>query len=126
MSFNELSTFLNTGVGIIGIIVGIIGWRSLRNSIEIKNSINNVNNSTVQQVQTLNLNNGLDSYAVIKLSKETTKEELVSLVEQINDTYAKISIVEDKIDKQPKIHIGSEKPKESKNGDVWFQIEEKI
>lgn len=85
MGRNEWSTIINTGVGIIGIIVGIIGWKSLSSATKIKNSIKGVNNSTVQQAQTITVNNGLDTYAVIKLSQETTQEELTEIVKRIND-----------------------------------------
>jgi hypothetical protein len=124
MSFSELATIINSGIGIIGIVVGIIGWRSLKFATKIRNDVKNVNNSTVQQAHTLTVNNGLDSYAVIKLSKETTKEELINIVELINSTELKISSVEEKIDNQPKIHTGSAQPKESKNGDIWFKTED--
>ena len=78
-------TLVNTGVGVVGIVVGIIGWRSLSAATKIKNSIKA---NTVQQAQIIN--NGLDSYAVIRLSKETTKEELVSIVESLESTSHKV------------------------------------
>ena len=125
MNFDDWIAIFNSFIGIVGIVVGIIGLRSLKAAMEIKNSVKNVSNSTVQQAQTITVNNGLDTYAVIKLSKEVTKEELAEIVERINNTDSKISSVEKKIDSQPKIHIGSEKPKESNNGDIWFQTEDK-
>ena len=78
-------TWINTSVGVVGIVVGIIGWRSLSAATKIKNSIKA---NTVQQAQVIN--NGLDSYAVIRLSRETTKEELVSIVESLELTSHKI------------------------------------
>lgn len=123
MGFGEWSTIINSGVGIIGIIVGIIGWRSLSSATKIRNSIKNVQNSTVQQAQTITVNNGLDTYAVIKLSKETTQEELTEIVKRINDTEVKLSSVEKKVDNQPKIHIGSTEPVKLKEGDIWLQVE---
>lgn len=81
------STTLNTIVGIIGIIstlvgiiVGIIGGKSLSTAIEIKN---NVKADTVQQAQVIN--NGLDNYAVIKLSQDTTREELEKIVQELRE-----------------------------------------
>ena len=32
-------TWINTSVGVVGIVVGIIGWRSLSAATKIKNSI---------------------------------------------------------------------------------------
>ncbi|MEN6349516.1 MAG: hypothetical protein ABFD08_09020 [Syntrophomonas sp.] len=121
MGFSEWSTIINTSVGIIGIIVGIIGWKSLSSATNIKNSIKGLNNSTIQQAQTITVNNGLDTYAVIKLSQETTQEELTEIVKRINDAETKLSTVEKKIDSQPKIHTGATPPTESKDGDIWFQ-----
>ena len=89
-------TLINTAVGIIGIIVGIIGWKSLSAATKIKNSIKTGDASNIQQAQVIH--NGLDDYAVIRLSRETTQEELkkakvttqlgtgwVPLLEQIPD-----------------------------------------
>lgn len=124
MNFSEWSTIINTAIGLIGIIVGVIGWKSLKEATNIRNNIKNLNNSTIQQAHTLTVNNGLDTYAVIKLSKETTQEELFNVVERINSTESKILSVEKKVDKQPKIHYGSTPPKESKDGDIWFETKE--
>ena len=74
----EWVTWINTGVGIVGIIVGIIGWKSLSTATKIKNSIKA---NTVQQAQVIN--NGLDAYAVIRLSRETTKDELEKIIESL-------------------------------------------
>ena len=71
-------TWLNTGVGIIGIVVGIIGWKSLSTAISIKNS---VKAKSVQQAQVIN--NGLDSYAVIRLSREATQDELKKAIDDL-------------------------------------------
>lgn len=118
MDLNGWNTIINTGVGVIGIIIGIIGVKSLVSAIKIRNSINNVDNSTVQQAQTITVNNGLDTYAVIKLSRETTQEELTEIVKRINDTETKLSTVEKRVESQPKIHIGPDEPTEI--GDIWL------
>lgn len=121
MGFGEWSTIINTSIGIIGIIVGIIGWKSLSSAIKIRNIIKNIQNSTVQQAQTIKVNNGLDTYAVIKLSQETTQEELTEIVKRINETDTKISLVEKKVDSQPRIHVGPKEPEEAKEGDILIQ-----
>ena len=81
-------TWINTLVGVVGIVVGIIGWRSLSAATKIKNSIKA---NTVQQAQVIN--NGLDAYAVIRLSKETTQEELISIVKALELTSNKVDEV---------------------------------
>lgn len=68
-------------VGVIGIIVGIIGWKSLSAAVKIRNNLNASGGSTIQQAQVIS--NGLDDYAVIRLSRDTTKEELQKIVNEI-------------------------------------------
>lgn len=78
---NDIATWLNTLVGVIGIIVGIIGWKSLSAAVKIRNNLNASGGSTIQQAQVIS--NGLDTYAVIRLSRDTTKEELQKIVDEI-------------------------------------------
>lgn len=85
------ATTLNTIVGIIGIIVGIIGavvgiigLNCVTNAVKIKNSIKA---DTVQQAQIIH--NGLDDYAVIRLSRETTQEELKKVIESLQTPHGK-------------------------------------
>lgn len=126
-------TWVNTLVGIVGIVVGIIGWKSLSAATKIKNSARADNNSAIQQAQIIN--NGIDSYAVIRLSRETTQEELQKLIdrlklitrEEMDDivsqkmepTEQKIDALQETVQKIPRIHISKEKPKELRNGDIW-------
>ncbi len=132
----EWVTWINTGVGIIGIVVGIIGWKSLSTATKIKNTIKADKAATVQQAQVIN--NGLDSYAVIRLTRETTKEELQKAIadlqplvwedlddmsEKVNATNEQVKELTGRIDKMPNIHVGKEPPEHLKNGDIWFSIE---
>ena len=132
----EWVTWINTGVGIIGIVVGIIGWKSLSTATKIKNTIKADKAATVQQAQVIN--NGLDSYAVIRLTRETTKEELQKAIadlqplvwedlddmsEKVNATNEQVKEITGRIDKMPNIHVGKEPPEHLKNGDIWFSIE---
>lgn len=132
----EWVTWINTGVGIIGIVVGIIGWKSLSTATKIKNTIKADKAATVQQAQVIN--NGLDSYAVIRLTRETTKEELQKAIadlqplvwedlddmsEKVNATNEQVKELTGRIDKMPNIHVGKEPPEHLKNGDMWFSIE---
>lgn len=99
MGFDEWFNIINTIIGIIGIIVGVIGGKSLHAAMKLKNVAKDIQNSTIQQAQTItvNNNNGMDTYAVIKLSKETTQEELEKIVTQINQTKNKIEQTETKL-----------------------------
>ena len=132
----EWVTWINTGVGIIGIVVGIIGWKSLSTATKIKNTIKADKAATVQQAQVIN--NGLDSYAVIRLTRETTKEELQKAIadlqplvwedlddmsEKVNATNEQVKELTGRIDKMPNIHVGKVPPEQLKNGDIWFSIE---
>ena len=122
MGFNEWLAVINTIIGAIGVVVGIIGARSLHTAIKIKNSINNVQNSTIQQAQTITMNNGMDTYAVIKLSRDTTQAELTKIVTRINEAESTLKTVETKVDEMPKIHISDHSPTESlHDGDIWLQ-----
>jgi len=120
MQFGEWLGVIGILVGLIGIIVGIIGGRSLYISRSMNNTIKNPKDSTIQQAQTIN--NGLDSYAVIKLSKDTTKEELQSIVSSLAINEKKLGEIEQKMDKSPNIFVGTEEPKDSKEGDLWLHI----
>lgn len=131
-------TWINTAVGIIGIIVGIIGWKSLTTATKIKNKAKADNGASIQQAQTIN--NGLDSYAVIRLSKDTTQEELVRLVKEIdlvskNDvanaisehvlpTQKQLNELEEKVEAMPKIHVGPIAPENPQDGDLWVDTSE--
>ena len=132
----EWVTWINTGVGIIGIVVGIIGWKSLSTATKIKITIKADKAATVQQAQVIN--NGLDSYAVIRLTRETTKEELQKAIadlqplvwedlddmsEKVNATNEQVKELTGRIDKMPNIHVGKEPPEHLNNGDIWFSIE---
>ena len=136
------ATMLNTIVGVVGIIVGIIGaiigiigWKSLATATKISNRAKANNGSTVQQAQIIH--NGLDDYAVIRLSRETTQEELQRLVaslqlvtekeikelgNEITDVTKDIRKLNETVNSMPRIHIGKEPPQNVKNGDIWFDI----
>ncbi len=94
--------YVDTIVGVVGVIVGIIGLKSISVANKIKNT---VNAKTVQQAQIIN--NGLDNYAVIRLAKDTTKDELERIIAEL-----------------PKIHVGSTPPNNPKSGDIWIDTSE--
>lgn len=87
----DWTTWINTIVGVIGIIVGVIGWRNLSAAMKIKNS---VKADTVQQAQIIQ--NGLDAYAVVRLSRETTQEELKRVIETLQPQWEELNDLVDK------------------------------
>ena len=72
----DLLTYINTIVGIIGIIVGIIGWKSL--SAASKNNAKAGNGSTINQG--IIYNSGIGEETVRLLTKDMTKEEMCNLI----------------------------------------------
>lgn len=119
MGFDEWSAIVGIVVSIIGIVVGTIGAKSLSVANKTKNSINKVSGSTVNQAQNLTVNNGLDSYAVIKLAKDVTQEELKEIVKRIDSDIEKIKKIKDK---PPNITYGYGPPTGGKDGDIYIQI----
>lgn len=87
----DWTTWINTIVGVIGIIVGVIGWRNLSAAMKVKNS---VKADTVQQAQIIQ--NGLDAYAVVRLSRETTQEELKRVIETLQPQWEELNDLVDK------------------------------
>jgi len=87
------STMINTIVGIVGIactivgvIVGVIGKRSLDTANLIKNEVLIANSSSIQQAQTIN-NNGLDNHTVIDLAQDTATKCLAPLIDYFSNSY---------------------------------------
>ena len=119
MDTQDVCAIINTVVGIIGIIVGIIGGKALSAANKNRSKIKNANNSTIQQAQIIN--NGLDSYAVIKLSQETTQEELANIIERINNAERKLDETVNNIENSPKIFTRKDSPENPKEGDIWIQ-----
>ncbi len=113
LSHSDWIGIIGVIVGIIGIIVGAIGGACLHNVS--KNKARNIHDSTVQQAQVIN--NGMDNYAVIRLSRETTQEGLSQIIKKIDNIVAEMN-------SQPKIHIGPKPPEYSKEGDLWIDISE--
>ena len=62
-------TWLNTIVGIIGIVVGIIGWKSLSAAIKIKNKFKIGDGAVFNHIGTVN--QGLNNADVVELATNT-------------------------------------------------------
>ena len=108
MSFSVIFGIDGLAVGIIGVVVGIIGCLNLSKANKLK--AREINNSTVNQAETLIVQNGLDFYAVIKLAQDTTKEELIKITEALSATTLDLAKLREEVDKMPRIHPGNEPP----------------
>lgn len=120
---SNLFEIINCIVGVIGTLVGIMGCFCLSKANKLK--AKEIRNSTINQAETLIVQNGLDSYAVIKLAKETTKEELQTITTSLSATTLDLKKLREELDKRPKIYFGTEPPPEGKlrNGDLYIQYE---
>lgn len=128
MQFGEWSTNVNTIVGIIGVIVGIIGivvgvigGKSLYVATNISNKAKNTQGN-LNQAENIYIHNGLDDYAVIKLTKDTTEKELLETVKKISENENRLREAEEKLANQPEIHVGKEGEAipTLKNGDIYI------
>lgn len=121
MSFSDIIGLAGLAVGIIGVIVGIIGCLNLSKANKIR--AKDIHNSTINQAETMIVQNGLDHYAVIKLAQDTTKEELKDITDALSATTLDLQTLRKEIDSMPKIHICKELPQNAKEGDVYLQYE---
>ena len=122
MSFSDIIGIAGLVVGIIGVVVGIIGCLNLSTANKLK--AKEINNSTVNQAETLIVHNGLDCYAVVKLAQDTTKEELNEMTKALSATTLDLAKLREEIDKMPKIYYGKEPPPDNlRNGDTYIQYE---
>ena len=122
MSFSDIIGIAGLVVGIIGVVVGIIGCLNLSKANKLK--AKEINNSTINQAETLIVHNGLDCYAVVKLAQDTTKEELNEMTKALSATTLDLEKLREEIDKMPKIYSGKEPPPDNlRSGDIYFQYE---
>lgn len=122
MSFSDWIGIWSLIVGVVGAVVGIIGCLNLSkaNKIAAKCFIN----SKITQAETLIVNNGVDTYAVIKIAKETTQEELKNIVDNLAATTLDLKELKKQVDEIPRIYSGKEPPPDNlRDGDVYLQLE---
>ena len=84
MSFSDWIGIWSLIVGVVGAVVGIIGCLNLSKANKIAAKC--ITNSKITQAETLIVNNGVDTYAVIKIARETTQEELKNIVDNLAAT----------------------------------------
>ena len=107
MTLSDIIGIISLIVGVVGAVVGIIGCFCLTKANKLK--AKNVHDSTINQAETLIVNNGMDSYAVIKLAAETTKEELNGITDTLSATTLDVEKLRLEIDKMPRFHIVEER-----------------
>ena len=129
-------------VGIISIILAIVAMvvsqkeseRSVENYKNTKDLLNKIEHKSelidraiqIQQAQLVQIiNKALDKVGQSPIDfQPITEEEINALFEEkrkpIDD---EIRMIKREVNALPKIHIGNEPPKESKNGDIWLQTE---
>jgi hypothetical protein len=124
MNWAEIIGVIGSIASIIGIVVGVIGCLCLSKANKI--NARSIEASTINQAENIiTINNNLDTYALIKIAKDITKEELSSIVERLSVTAENISRVDAKLNDMPKIYSGTEPPpKYLKTGDIYLQYEE--
>ena len=122
MSFSDVVGIISLIVGVVGVVVGIIGCCCLTKANKLK--AKEIHDSTINQAETLIVHNGMDSYAVIKLATETTKEELKGIADTLSATTLDLKKLRSEIEGMSKTHIGKELPQSIKNGDLFGLISE--
>lgn len=123
MSFSDVIGVAGLVVGIIGVIVGIIGCLCITKANEIK--AKEINNSVINQAETLIVQNGVDTYAVIKLAQDTTKEELKSITDMLAATTFDLENLREEVNSMPKIFSGTGPPPEfARDRDIYIQYEQ--
>lgn len=123
---------LSDVLGIISIFISILGlciscfcfnkiYKIKANNCNI-NQADNLNQShIINNAGTLIVENGIDKYAVIKIAKDTTQEELKEIVYNLSATKLDLQELKNQVNSMPKIHVGSNTPTNLKNGDIFFQ-----
>ena len=130
-------TWLNTGVGVIGIVVGIIGWRSIQAATEINYSVKAGEGSTIHQGGTYNYGVGDDTVRLI--TKDMTREEMCRLMIKLipvntdddNCIAKRLAVGDVKADdfekvmsELPTIYYGAKAPLAHKDGNIWIRLEQ--
>ena len=112
MSFSDWIGIWSLIVGVVGAVVGIIGCLNLSKA------------NKIAQAETLIVNNGVDTYAVIKIAKETTQEELKNIENNLAATTLDLKELQKQVDEIPRIYSGKEPPPDNlRDGDVYLQLE---
>ena len=108
---------------VIGIIVGIIGWRSLNKANNL--TAQNIGHSQVNQGENITIiNNGANTYSIMKIARDITNEELSDVIKMMNSMKEEVHAVRGEISSMPRFHVGTTPPPNAKEGDIWFHTYE--
>lgn len=120
MAADRIINIVSLCFGIISVIVGIIGIFCLSEANKLK--AKEIQNSTINQANTMIVNNGVDTYAIIKIAQDVTQEELRAITETLSATTLDLEKLKREIADIPKIHHGPEPlPTHLKDGDIYLQ-----
>ena len=129
-------------VGVVSIILAVIAMnaskkeseRSADNYQKTKELLEKIEHKSdlidraiqIQQAQLVQIiNKALDKIGQSPIEfQPITEEEINALFEEKKKPIdSEIQKLKNEVDAMPKIHIGNEPPKDSKNGDLWFKTE---
>ena len=121
MSLSEWVGIIGVVVSIIGIIVGVIGAKSLNKANQITAAT--IGGSTLTQGENVTIiNQGSDTYAIMKIAKDVTQAEIAAVMQKLGDVKREINNVKNDVNSMTRIHVGKEKPANMRNGDLWFEV----
>ena len=121
MSLSEWVGIVGVVVSIIGIIVGVIGAKSLNKANQITAAT--ISGSTLTQGENVTIiNQGSDTYAIMKIAKDVTQAEIAAVMQKLGDVKREINNVKNDVNSMTRIHVGKEKPANMRNGDLWFEV----
>lgn len=120
MSIDRIIGIASLIVGIVGVVVGMIGCFCLSKSNKLR--AKEIRDSTINQADTMIVNNGADTYAIIKIAKDVTQEELRSITETLSATTLDLEKLKKDIDDMTKIHFGmGPPPADLEDNEVYLQ-----
>ena len=91
--------------------------------VHITRNENNNCSGTINQAKTIIVKEGLDTYAVVKIAKDVTEQELREVVDVLSATVLDVQELSRAMELLPKIHIGKDFPKDAKDGDIFLCVE---
>jgi len=112
---------ISIALGVVGIIVGIIGCLNLSKANKLTSK--EITDSTIQQAESITtINYGADTYAMIKIAKDVSKEEMEKIIEQVLKAQNEIEDVRKTVNDIPRIFSGTgDPPSNLKDGDIYLQ-----
>jgi hypothetical protein len=122
----EVIGIVGSIASIIGIPLAIIGIKCLAKANKLTAKF--ICDSSINQAETITIHNhGADTFAIIKIARDTTKEELDSILPRL---FESIQNVTEQVARMPRTYTGTGPPtedlmKEMRDGDFYLQYDEK-